>query len=518
MGTAAIVANVPRVHAATRPHAIATICRGRQTTFAELDRRANQVAHGLTDAGVAPGGRVAVLATNTDIFLELLFGATKANRVLVPINARLAPAEIARIVNDAGAEMLFVGEGFEETVERIRGDLSTVRAIVGLGEGSGYERYDRWRDRHAGFDPMRAIDASDVVLQVYTSGTTGEPRGVQLTNDNLLSVLPDTLSQHGGWSDRDVNLVCLPLSHVGGSLWALAGCYVGATTVILPEAVPAEIVRAIAQYRVTKTFLVPVLIRLLLQTPGVAEGDLSSLSLLVYGGSPISPELLQAASASLTCDFGQMYGLTETSGGITYLTPDDHRRGPSSRLTSCGRPLSRVELRIVDGAGRDLPVGAIGEIVCRSPQVMKGYWNRPDETAQAVRGGWLYTGDAGYVDTDGYLYIHDRLTDMIVTGGENVYPTEVERVLLAHPAVAEAAVIGVPDDTWGEAVKACVVCKAGMEVGAAELTAFAAERLARYKRPRSFDLLAALPRNASGKVLRRELRARFWAAGRRQVN
>jgi acyl-CoA synthetase (AMP-forming)/AMP-acid ligase II len=250
----------------------------------------------------------------------------------------------------------------------------------------------------------------------------------------------------------------------------------------------------------------------------VQDTDFSNLKLIIYGASPIPLDLLRRSMETFKCGFAQTYGLTETSGGITWLPPEDHDPNGNERMRSCGKPHSLAEIRVVDATGRVLPVGEVGEIICRSPQNMKGYWNLPDATASTVRGEWLHTGDAGYLDADGYIYIHDRVKDLIVSGGENIYPAEVESVLFGHPAIADVAVIGVPDDTWGEAVKAVVVKKDGAEVTAEEIVSFARERMAHFKAPRSVDFVAALPRNPSGKILKRELRAPYWEGRGRQVN
>jgi acyl-CoA synthetase (AMP-forming)/AMP-acid ligase II len=513
-----VVADITRVHAARRPDHVATVFAGEQTTYAQLDRHANQIANALI-AEVGSGGRIAVLAANTAAFFELFFGAAKANCVLVPVNPRLAPMEVCHIVNDARAELLFVGASVVDTIRHVRADLNTVKRIVALsGATSEREPYCDWRDRQDTADPAADVDPFAVVLQVYTSGTTGHPKGVQLTNHNLVSVLPDTLRRHGNWNETDVNLVCLPLSHVGGSVWGLAGYYVGAANAIVAEAIPDAILRAISEHRVTKLFVVPALLRFMLLSPAIDTTDLSSVSLLVYGGSPMSVELLGNALTKFKCPFGQLYGLTETSGGITYLPPEDHHPNAGNRLLSCGRPLSQVEIRVVDRNGVDLPVGKIGEILCRTPQLMKGYWELPGETATSIKDGWLHTGDAGYLDGDGYLYIHDRVNDMIVTGGENVYPAEVERVLLSHPSVADAAVVGVPDESWGESVKAFVVRKPQTDATAADIVEFVKEHVAGFKTPKSIEFVEQLPRNAAGKVLRRELRAPSWTNLQRQVN
>jgi acyl-CoA synthetase (AMP-forming)/AMP-acid ligase II len=278
-----------------------------------------------------------------------------------------------------------------------------------------------------------------------------------------------------------------------------------------------EILRLIPSERVTMAFFVPAVLRLLLQTPGSRQTDVSSVRHIVYGASPIPLDLLREALATFRCAFGQVYGLSETHP-ITYLRPEDHDPAGTPRMRSCGRPIGGMDVKVVDDREGEVPTGQVGEIICRSRQIMKGYWNRPEETARTIRDGWLHTGDAGYVDAEGYLYIYDRLKDLIVTGGENVYPAEVENALFGHPAVADVGVIGVPDARWGEAVKAIVVCRPGVEVAAEELIAYARERIASYKLPKSIDFVAALPRTLTGKILKRELRAPYWQGRERQVN
>ncbi|HET9529811.1 MAG TPA: fatty acid--CoA ligase [Blastocatellia bacterium] len=514
-----LVADIARHQSATRPRAVAMVFNERATTYGELDRLSNQTASGLIAEGLSPQTRIAVLDKNSDSFFEILFGAAKSNNVMVAINWRLAAPEISYIINDAMAEVLFVGEEYFGTIEKLLGDLKTVKKIIALnGSHEEWESYQAWRDRQSETDPDVSNDPSDVVLQMYTSGTTGHPKGAQLTNSNLLTIVPVLTREFARWDESDVSLVCMPLFHIGGSGYALMGFYSGARNIILRETVPAAILQAVSRHRVTKAFLVPALLLFLLQTPGVQDTDFSSLNLIIYGASPIPLDLLRRSMETFKCGFAQTYGLTETSGGITWLPPEDHDPNGNERMRSCGKPHSLAEIRVVDATGRVLPVGEVGEIICRSPQNMKGYWNLPDATASTVRGEWLHTGDAGYLDADGYIYIHDRVKDLIVSGGENIYPAEVESVLFGHPAIADVAVIGVPDDTWGEAVKAVVVKKPGAEVTAEEIMSFARERIAHFKAPRSVDFVAALPRNPSGKILKRELRAPFWEGRERQVN
>ena len=509
------LADIARHQAAAQPARIALTFEDRDTDYAALNRRANQVANGLLAAGMRPATRIAVLDKNHDSFFEIWFGVAKAKAVLVPVNWRLAAPEIAYLVSDAQAEMLFVGSEYLGTLARIRDQLTSVREVIVTDQD-----YPAWRDRQSATDPQLPTEGGDVCLQVYTSGTTGHPKGAQITSDNLLPLLAQftTGSEWAEWRAADVSLVVMPLFHVGGSLYALAGLYMGAHNVVLREVLPQQILDAIDCYRVTKMFVVPAVILFLLQCAGTPEADLSSLQLIFYGASPIPVELLRNALDVFKCGFAQVYGLTETSGAITYLGPEEHSDLNSERLLSCGRPLDGVEIRVVDTEGQPLPPRQVGEIICRTAQIMKGYWNLPEETANVLKGGWLHTGDAGYLDEEGFLYIYDRVKDMIVSGGENIYPAEVESALYGHPAIADVAVIGVPDERWGEAVKAIVVLKPAQSTNATAIVAYARERIAGYKLPKSIDFVDDLPRNPSGKILKRELRERYWRGQTRRVH
>jgi acyl-CoA synthetase (AMP-forming)/AMP-acid ligase II len=513
------VADIVRHHGRTRSERAALYFEGRILGYGELDRRASRVAQGLIAAGVKPGARIAILAKNDLTFFELWFGAVKAGAVLVPVNFRLAPPEIAYVVNDAKADLLFVGRDFYPLVEKLGGELASVRRVVALdGEHPEWPAYAAWVAAQEARDPALPLAAADVAIQMYTSGTTGHPKGAQLSHANLLALLPTVIARAGPWHEGDVSLVCLPLFHIGGSGWALLALYRGAANLITRDFEPAAILRLIGEYRVTKALFVPAMLLFLLQAPQCADSNFSSLELIVYGASPAPLDLLRNALRTFGCALGQLYGLTESTGGVTYLAPEDHGEHAIERMRSCGTPLDGVEIKVVDAEGRELPPGEVGEVICRTPQVMLGYWNLPEATARAIRDGWLYTGDAGYRDADGYLYIYDRIKDMIISGGENIYPAEVESALFGHPAVADVAVIGVPDEQWGEAVKAIVVKKPGASIDADELIAFARERIARYKVPRSVDFVAALPRNPSGKILKRELRKPYWGSRARQIN
>lgn len=363
--------------------------------------------------------------------------------------------------------------------------------------------------------------ADEVVLQLYSSGTTGRPKGAMITSANLMFT-PRMGREYYGMDADTVNLVPSPLFHIGGIGYSLTAMGQGAHTVLVRDVDPAAVLALIERHRVTHTFLVPAVVQMLAESPALAGTDLTSLRRIAYGGAPMGETQLLKAMDLLGCDFMGVYGMTETAGSVTALAPEDHDPGGprAGLLRSVGRPLPWLDIRVVDPVtGNEAPVGGVGEIWVRSGQNTVGYWGQPELTAETlVEGGWLRTGDAAYFDDDGYLYMHDRIKDMVVTGGENVYPAEVENVLYAHPAVLEAAVIGVPSDRWGETLKAVVVRRPGFALDAAGLIAFARERLAHYKCPTTVDFADELPRNASGKVLKKVLREPYWESSPRGVH
>jgi len=513
------IGEIVRFRARQHPDRVAIWHEGRETTYRELDRRANRVANALMEAGLKPGQRVCLLDKGHDTFFEALFGIAKAGGVYTPVNWRLAPPEIAFVINDAQAPVLFVGEAFAKPIATVEHELKTVKHIVYWGGNkpqASWKDYDSFVAGNDERDPRGDTASDQTAWQLYTSGTTGHPKGAELTHDNLCETM--SLSANGfAVSDGSVGLVCMPLYHIGGSGWALALLYSGATLIVTREANPAEILELIQKHRINNAFLVPALMNFLLQQPACKATDFSSLQTVLYGASPIPEELLKACIATFGCDFIQAYGLTETTGAAVLLPARDHVPG-SPRLRACGLPIFGCELKIIDDEGRVCKPGQVGEILMKGPSVMKGYWNRPEATAECIRDGWFHSGDAGFLDADGYLYIHDRVKDMIVSGGENVYPAEVESVLFAHPDVADVAVIGVPDERWGEAVKAVVVRKPGSSMTEQDLMDYCQGKIAGYKRPRSIDFTEALPRNPTGKILKRELREHYWKGRERQVN
>jgi long-chain acyl-CoA synthetase len=524
------MADIVRVHGAGRADHPALVLGERTLTWAELLQRASKVAGGLAAAGVGPRDRVAFLDKNGIEHFEVFFGAALLNAVCVDVNWRLAAPEVEYIVNDAEAKVLVVGPDFVPILDAIADDLTTVELIVVIGDAAGrpdrtaWEDYAAWVDAQSPHDPGTPASHDDIAFQLYSSGTTGRPKGVLLTNDNFFSILP-LAEEMWELQPDSVNLVAMPLFHIGGGGWAIAGMYQGCTSVIIRDLDPAALIRTIEEQRITNAFLVPAVLQFMLMVPGVDDADYSSLRVFVYGASPISEDVLaRCVEMFKPCRFWQAYGLTETTGSVVNLPPDDHDTTGANRhrLRSCGLPGPGVELRIVDPDGSECATGDVGEIWIRSPQVMQGYWHQPEETTKAVTAdGWFKSGDAGYLDADGYLYIHDRVKDMIVSGGENVYPAEVENVLMSHPGIADVAVIGVPHEKWGETAKAMVVRAAG-EAGESltedEIIAYAKERLATFKCPTSVEWLDVLPRNPSGKVLKRELREPYWEGHDRRVS
>ncbi|HMK11855.1 MAG TPA: fatty acid--CoA ligase [Acidimicrobiales bacterium] len=515
------ISDLARVHGAQRRDRVALRARDRVITYGDLDERTSRVGNALLAEGVEQQGRVAFLDKNGPEYFDVLIGGAKVNAVDVAVNWRLAPPEVAYIVNDSQATVFVVGEEFLPVLDAIEGELTTVKKIVVVGSHPSHESFEDWIARHDGTDPGLQAGPHDVALQFYSSGTTGLPKGVMLTNANLFTAM-DGLSKQLGFTPDSVNLVAMPLFHIGGGGWACVGLTAGCEDVIVREIDPVVIARIIEERGVTHAFLVPAVLQFMCMIPEIAHTDFSKLEMIAYGASPISTQVLEDSLRVFGCGFVQLYGLTETTGAVTGLFPDDHDpSGPNAhRLRSAGKPLAGVEIRIVDATtGVDADVNEVGEIWIRTVQNMKGYWNLDEETAKTILAdGWLRSGDAGYLDADGYLYIHDRVKDMIVSGGENIYPAEIENVLMAHPAVADAAVIGVPSDRWGETPKALIVRAAGADPTEHEIIAFCRERLAKFKCPTSVEWVEELPRNPSGKILKKDLRAPYWEGRSRLVN
>lgn len=492
------IAEMLRWRARRHPSVDAIWYQGKSQSYAELNESTSQLAGALVEKlGFIPGERVAILDKNCAAYLELFFALDKAGLVAAPLNWRLTPHEVKLIIDDIKPKLIVSGPEFK-----------------GTGAACGVPTLTFDELPRGGMDPQRDVDGA-VSTQFCTSGTTGLPKGAMLTGWNVLNVglclaleIPEI--RQGGR-----HLVCLPLFHIGGAGWAIWAMQGGSTAIIVRETVPEQLLKTMVEQRVETALLAPTLMLFLTELPAARTADFSVLRHITYGTAPISPDLLRRSIDTFKCRFSQLYGLTETTGPITAL-PHEHHTG--ERLLSCGRPMFGGRVRVVDADGNDLPPRQVGEILYRGESVMAGYWQREKETAQAIRGGWLHTGDAGFLDEDGFVFLKDRLKDMIVSGGENVYPAEIEAVLMGHPEVLECAVIGVPDSKWGETVKAVVVRREGTNLSQAELIEWSRDKLAGFKQPRSVDFIQTLPRNASGKLLKRTLREPYWAGYARRIN
>jgi long-chain acyl-CoA synthetase len=515
------LADIVRHHAQSTPDNVAIhyLDDGRRWTFAELDAESNRIAQRLRDAGVGPQDRIAYLDKNAPEYFTYLFGGAKLNAASVAVNWRLAPAEMEYILENSEAKVLLVGEDFLGHLAKMTLTHATTIVVVGEPGDTGFPSYDQWLVGARAEDPAVPCRPDDTCYQLYTSGTTGLPKGVELTHHNFLGCLEDAFRELA-FEPRSVNLVCMPLFHIGGSGWALVGTYQGAGMVLLRDVDLPSILRAIESHGATHAFFVPAVMQALLALPQTAQTDFATLSAIVYGASPITESVLVRAIERFQCRFFQAYGLTETTGGVCLLNAADHDPGgPRAHLLrSAGKPTPPNRVRIVDPETLvDCPDGAVGEVWVHGRQNMKGYWKNPEATARALTPDrWLRTGDAGYL-RDGYLYIHDRVKDMIISGGENIYPAEIENVLMKHPGIADAAVIGVPSERWGETPKAIVV-RRDQALTEQAVVEFCRAQLAHYKCPTSVDWMDAIPRNPSGKILKTELRKPYWAGRDRLVS
>jgi acyl-CoA synthetase (AMP-forming)/AMP-acid ligase II len=490
------------------PDVVATIDQGRERTWMQVADRVGRLAGVLVDAGLQPGDRVSLLAQNSDLYLEYLLGVPWAGGVINPINIRWTVAEIAFSLADCTTEILIVDDHFAAMIPALRASALTLRLILSTGPAmAGCQSYEA---ALAAATPIadQLRNGDDLAAILYTGGTTGRPKGVMLTHRSMMA----SAISHAGSGDCAPGACVMhtaPLFHVGAMSGVFAALLRRSKHVFVPAFDPELVMCAIQDNGVTDVFLVPTMIQTILDHPRFAEFDLRSIEHLIYAASPISPTLLDRTVAAMPkAGFVQAYGMTELSAIATLLGPSDHDEAAyaSGRVRSVGRAAMMTELKIVDPGGDELPCGAVGEILVRGEGVMAGYWNRPEETAQTLRDGWMHTGDVGRIDGSGYLYIIDRLKDMILTGGENVYSAEVEAALTSHPSVRQCAVVGRPDARWGETVHAVVVLHPGHILDPEQLVAHCRTQIARYKCPRSFELRDALPLSAAGKVVKAMLR------------
>jgi acyl-CoA synthetase (AMP-forming)/AMP-acid ligase II len=497
--------------AQTKPDAEALTYFDRTWTWAQWNDRVRKLAGALKERGITRGDVVAFLDKNHPACVELTFAAASLGAANAIINFRLAADELDYVLNDSGAKLLIVGKELKPTVDKIRDKLTNIAHIIEVTpEGDNGDEYEAML---AGATPVgRAddVEPDDVCIIMYSSGTTGRPKGVELTQANLIA---HTVNAHEGFEfdEGDKNMVSMPLFHVGGSSYVQFGIHDGVPSVMTREVDGMSLAGAILK-GANRTFLVPAVLAKVLESGEDAVKLFGALKTYSYGASPMPLPLLRSAlEAWPNTDFIQAYGLTEVCGVISHLLPDDHRQTEHpERLSSAGTLVPNAEARVVDpDTLEDVAAGEQGELWFRTPQLMKGYHNRPEATAESItEDGWFRTGDIGRIDSDGYIFVEDRLKDMIISGGENIYSIEVERVLAEHPAVVDVAVIGVPDEKWGEVVKAVVQLEG--EASEEELIAFTRERLAAYKCPKSVDITEELPRNPTGKILKKDLRKPFW--------
>lgn len=502
-------------NATVRPHkeAFQTL-DGRSVTFVGFNCRVNRLSSSVAALGLKHGDRVAILSKNRPEYVET-YGLAKAGIVVVPLNWRLTPQELVTLIQHSEPKLLVVDEPHKALVDSIRDQLTSVKFFVFLGEKSaGWESYESLVAQGAEAEPKSRGEADDVLCLIYTSGTTGAPKGVAITHAGALGNCRTSATEMLQLTAEDKSMAVMPLFHVGGMWYHLFPSFAtGCTTVLLSEFDPAVVLKELEVREISNVHLVPTMIGALLAHPNVADADLSKVRLLFYAASSMPPDLLRRAmDAFPKCGFAQAYGSTE-AGVVSVLGPDEHRRArlPEGEhlLASCGRPFSGHTVRLVDEAHASVALGSVGEIEVHSPNVMKGYWHNSEATEKALRDGWLKTGDLGYFDAEGYLYIIDRKNDMVVSGGENVFPTEVEGYLFRDPDILEAAVFGVPDAKWVERVVAAVVLKPGVQVTEDELIRRLRTQLAPYKCPKNIHFVSTLPKSAVGKVLRKELRKQW---------
>jgi len=504
------------------PDKIVTLFGARRRTFREFGERVARLAGALQQLGMVPGDRVSMLALNSDRYLEYMQGTWWGGGVLNPINIRWAVPEIVYSLDDCNTRFLLVDDYFLPMVEDIRRQVRNPLTLIYAGEKQAPAGVLDYEALLAEAKPVEDAGrgGEDIACIMYTGGTTGFPKGVMQTHLNLWSACIQRMAEiHQNSEQRDLHV--MPLFHIAGLARVVSGFIAGGSHVIQPTFDASAVLRAISEEGVTDAILVPTMILGLLAHPEFDKHDLSSLQRLTYGASPTAGEMIEQVLAKLpNLQLSHSYGLTEACPIVSTNPPENH--GPAARksglIRSVGRGGMGVNVKIVDESGIEVPRGTVGEIIVRGPNIMVGYWNKPEETAKALRDGWLFTGDGAYMDEQGYLFIVDRLKDMIVSGGENVYSAEVENIIARHPAVLMCAVIGVPHEQWGEAVHAIVVRKPGAQVSDEELRGYCREYIASYKCPKSVEFRDALPLTGAGKILKRELREPFWAGKSRAVN
>jgi acyl-CoA synthetase (AMP-forming)/AMP-acid ligase II len=512
------------------PQKQAIVCGGKRWTYQEFYDRVNRLSHTLKDLGVEKNDKVAILHPNCHYFLESYYGIAQIGAISVPMNYRLSSKEIAFILQDSESKVLIVDPMFEKQIDPIRGEMGGIKRIIWTGEGRdtketfdlNYERVLNQTGHHG--LPEINTTSEDIAQIYYTSGTTGRPKGVMLSHKNVTTHALGTIAELH-LMDSDVWIHVAPLFHLADAWATWAITWIGGTHVLVREFDPKVVLEAIEREKVTLTNLIPTMLNLMVNYPDVGKFNYGSLRVLLSGGAPIAPEVVRKIIETFKCDYIQTYGMTETSPYLTLSILKDHLKKlkDEDRLrfkSKTGREFIGVALKVVNDRGEEVKKDEkeVGEIIVKGDIVTKGYWKLPEETEKSIKNGWLYTGDMAVMDEEGYVTIVDRKKDMILTGGENVYSTEVENILYMHPAILECAVVGVPDQKWGEAVKGIVVLKPGQKATESEIIQFCKERIAHYKAPKSINFIDALPRTGSGKIHKKGLKDKYWEGYEKKVH
>jgi acyl-CoA synthetase (AMP-forming)/AMP-acid ligase II len=507
--------DIPRHYARTLSDKPALIDAAGPVSFAQLDARSNRIANAMLELGIGPGARVAFLGKNSIRYFDVLFGVNKVGAALAPLNWRLAVPEMAAIMEDASPAAIIVDREYEPVAEVVRqSSRRDCRKIVFDSLRPGTSELDELMNACEPIDPAIQVDPWQTAVLMYTSGTTGKPKGVQLSHQGYLYLrLCEHLDPSFKYAASDVMLTVMPLFHAMGTGLSLQALYNGAAVAVYSMPDPGELMKLIARDRPTILPLVPTVIQMLLDHPQAATADYSSVRIVVYAGSPIGSHLLGRAIRTMKCDFMQFYGATETGAGVTFLRPQQHRLDDEAKLKSCGSPLPLIEIRVADADGNELPDGQVGEFLIRSPSLTTGYFKQPEATAAAFRNGWYRSGDAGYRDAEGLLYIVDRVKDMIISGGENIYSTEVEQALQQLRGVQNCAVVGLPDEKWGERVVAAIVTDPSVGLSSEAVVAHCRSLIAGYKVPKQVEFVQSLPMTSTGKVKKRALRDQLLRDG-----